>query len=66
MQTIRDEISKEKFEKLQAMSYAEQEDELFPNGIPAAWEYGYGYYGHAVLEAGGKYYVQYKIGSSCE
>ena len=66
MQTIRDEISKEKFEKLQAMSYAEQEAELFPNGIPEAWEYGYGYYGHSVFERGGKYFVQFKVGSSCD
>ena len=66
MQTITNEIDKEKFEKLQAMSYDEQKAELFPNGIQAEWEYGYGYYGHAVFEAGGKYYVQYKLGSSCD
>lgn len=66
MDKIRKEISKEKFEKLQAMSYAEQKAELFPDGIPADWEYGYGYYGHSVFEKGGKYYIQYKLGSSCD
>ena len=66
MERIRKEISKEKFEKLQAMSYDEQKAEIFPNGIPSEWEYGYGYYGHSVFEKDGKYYVQYKLGSSCD
>ena len=66
MDTIRNEISKEEFEKLQAMSYAEQKAEIFPNGIPESWVMGYGYYGHSVFEQNGKYYVQYKIGSSCD
>ncbi len=66
MQTITEEITKEKFEKLQAMSYDEQHAELFPNGVPDSWAYGYGYYGHSLIERDGKYYAAFKIGSSCE
>ena len=66
MQKVREEITKEQFEKLQAMSYAEQHDELFPNGVPESWAMGYGYYGHLLIEKDGKYYAVYKIGSSCD
>ena len=66
IEAITNEISKEKYNKLQRMSYDEQEAELFPDGIPESWAMGYGYYGHSVFENNGKYYVQYKIGSSCD
>lgn len=66
MQTITNEISKEKYDTLKDLTYAEQESALFPNGIPEAWEWGYGYYGHAVYEKDGKYYVSHRIGSSCD
>lgn len=66
MQRITNEISKEKYDKLKGMTYAEQEKEIFPNGIPDAWQWGYGYYGHAIYEKDGKYYETYSIGSSCD
>lgn len=66
MQKITDEISKEEYDKLQHMDYERQHEELFPNGVPDAWEYGYGYYGHSVYEKDGKFYVAFKIGNSCD
>lgn len=66
MEIIRREITEERYNELEAMSHKEQHDALFPDGLPADWEYGYGYYGHALLKVGNKYMVQFKIGSSCD
>lgn len=66
MEKLKTEISKEEYERLQNMSYADQHAALFPDGLPEAWEFGYGYYGHSVYESGGKYYRVFKIGSSCD
>ena len=66
MDNLTKEITREEFEKLRAMSYSEQEKYLLPNGIPEAWAYGYGYYGHEVYQRNGKYYRRFKIGSSCD
>lgn len=66
MNVLKSEITKEEYERLQSMSYAEQHDALFPDGLPEAWEFGYGYYGHRIYESGGKYYKAFKIGSSCD
>lgn len=66
MQIFKREITEERYKELEAMSYSEQHDALFPDGLPADWEYGYGYYGHALLKVGDKYMVQLKIGSSCD
>lgn len=66
MQRLTYEITKEQYNKLQTMSYEEQRAELFPDGIPDSWRYGYGYYGHILSEVGGRYYVTHKIGESCD
>lgn len=66
MNTINNEITEARYKELEAMSYSEQHSALFPNGVPDSWEYGYGYYGHSIFERNGKYYVQFKIGNSCE
>ena len=66
MEKIRREITEERYKELEAMSYKDQHDALFPDGLPFDWEYGYGYYGHTLLKVGDKYMVQFKIGSSCD
>ena len=66
MERIRREITEERYKELEAMSYKDQHDALFPDGLPFEWEYGYGYYGHALVHVGEKYMVQFKIGSSCD
>lgn len=66
MQTITHEISKELYNKLQSMSYEDQQTELFPDGVPSAWAIGYGYYGFELVTTGGRYYVTHKIGGSCD
>lgn len=66
MEIVTAKITEARYKELEAMSYKEQHDALFPNGLPAHWEYGYGYYGHALFKEGDQYMVQYKIGSSCD
>lgn len=66
MEIFKREITEEKYKELDAMSYKDQHDALFPDGLPADWEYGYGYYGHALVRSEGKCFVQFKIGSSCD
>ena len=66
METITDKITEARYKELEAMTYEEQHASLFPNGIPETWANGYGYYGHALISTGQKYFVQYKIGSSCD
>jgi hypothetical protein len=66
MEIIRRDITEERYKELEEMTYAEQRQSLFPDGLPEDWEYGYGYYGHALIQVGDKYMVQFKIGSSCD
>ena len=66
MRYVKEEITKERYNSLKNMTYNEQHKELFPNGVPDAWEYGYGYYGHSLREENSEYFVVFKIGSSCE
>lgn len=66
METITDKITEARYKELEAMTYEEQHASLFPNGVPDAWSKGYGYYGHALISKGRMYFVQYKIGSSCD
>ena len=63
MTVVKEEISKEKFDKLSKMSGKEFEDEL---QIPIEWYCGYGYYGTALKQVGDKYYAMHSIGSSCD
>ena len=60
------EISREEYEALDKMNYKEQEERLFPDGIPLDWACGYGYYGHQVWNLDGEYHVTYSIGDSCD
>jgi hypothetical protein len=66
MQTVYRELSKEDYERIRALPKKEQNNALFPDGIPMAWEYGYGYYGHGFIEKDGKYYATFTIGNSCD
>lgn len=66
MQTIRRELSKEEYERITKLSKQEQEDALFPKGVPMDWSCGYGYYGHGFTIIDGKYYATFSIGDSCD
>lgn len=66
MKSVKREITKEEYDSLSKKNYGEQHSALFPDGVPDAWEYGYGYYGHSIREENGKYYAVFEIGSSCE
>lgn len=66
MKKVTREISKEEFNRLQKLNHSEQERELFPDGIPDAWRWGYGYYGHRLVESDDKYYAEFTIGNSCD
>ena len=59
------EISKEEYDRLSAMSYAEVDSEINDN-LPSAVKYGYGYYGHALLEENGMYFLGTTTGNSCD
>lgn len=68
MQEIRKEISEEAYNKYAKMSYKDRYNELIPT-IPDEWVLGYGYYGHGhylTEDGNGKYYIVYRIGSSCD
>lgn len=67
MQTVREEITAEEYKEIAKLPYKEQERKLFPNGIPVAWECGYGYYGHRLAQDGkGKYYAEFSLGSTMD
>lgn len=66
MQTLTKEITEARYRELEAMTYAERHNALFPDGLPPAWEYGYGYYGHRLVQKGDRFMVQHKIGESCD
>ena len=63
--TFYKEISKEEYDRLSAMSYAEVDSEINEN-LPSAVKYGYGYYGHALLEENGMYFLGTTTGNSCD
>lgn len=66
MQTIKQELSKEDYNKLKQMTYMQQHDFLFPDGVPVVWECGYGYYGHSIWTDGKECWAEFKIGKSCD
>lgn len=67
MQNVKREITKEEYLELKNLPYKEQEERLFPDGIPAPWACGYGYYGHHIYRGGdGKYYASFDLGSTMD
>lgn len=66
MQYVKREITKEEYLELQKLSNKEQEERLFPDGIPASWACGYGYYGHGFIIRDGKYYAVFTLGSTMD
>ena len=66
MQRIIKEIDEELYERVTTLPHKDQENALFPDGIPISWQCGYGYYGHSLFRADGKCYAQYTIGDSCD
>lgn len=66
MQTIYKELTKEEYERIDKLSRNEQHAALFPDGVPLAWECGYGYYGHGLVIKDGKYFACFSIGDSCD
>lgn len=65
MQRVEWEITEEEYKRLEAMSYGERVEEI-ESKIGADWKYGYGYYGHSLIEKEGKYYIVHSIGDSCD
>lgn len=67
MQNIERVISKEEYERLNALSYSDFCKEIDPT-IPMEWNMGYGYYGSWLRkdEVNDIYYLVHKIGSSCD
>lgn len=63
MTVVKEEITKEKFEKLSKLTGKEFESEL---KIPIEWYCGYGYYGTALRQEGDKYFAIHNIGSTCD
>ena len=66
MQSVKREITEEEYNELVKLPYKEQERRLFPNGIPAPWQCGYGYYGHGFIIRDGKYYAVFSLGSTMD
>ena len=66
MTTVYRELEKEEYDRITKLSYQEQHDALFPNGVPIAWACGYGYYGHGFVISDGKHFATFSIGDSCD
>ena len=58
-------ISKEEYDRLSAMSYGEVDKEIKSN-LSDSIIYGYGYYGHDLLQENGMYFVGTTTGNSCD
>ena len=63
--TFYKEISKEEYDRLSAMTYWEVESEIEKN-LSDSIRYGYGYYGHKLLEENGMYFLGTTTGNSCD
>lgn len=65
MQNIKKKISSEEYRRL---SYLKQSDLNFEveKTIPIHWKCGYGWYGCKLIEEDGKYYIEHRIGDSCD
>ena len=63
--TFYKEISKEEYDRLSSMSYGEVDKEI-KNNLSDSIIYGYGYYGHDLLEENGMYFVGRTTGNSCD
>ena len=59
------EISKEEYDRLSAMAYGEVDAEIDKN-LSDSVKYGYGYYGHRLLEEDGMYFLGTTTGNSCD
>ena len=59
------EITKTECERLQKMSYGDRTAEIKAE-LSDSIKYGYGYYGHALCEKHGKYYLGIESGNSCD
>ena len=59
------EITKECYEALSQMDYAEVSD-IIEAGLSEAERCGYGFYGHDLCKKDGKYYLGKSIGASCD
>ena len=63
--TFYKEIDKEEYDRLSAMSYGEVDKEIKSN-LCDSIIYGYGYYGHDLLQENGMYFVGRTTGNSCD
>ena len=63
--TFYKEINKEEYDRLSTMSYGEVDKEI-KNNLSDSIIYGYGYYGHDLLEENGMYFVGRTTGNSCD
>ena len=66
MRKIHRELTKTEYKMLTHMSYQEQHDWLFPDGVPQIWQCGYGYYGHELVKRDNGYFAVFSIGESCD
>lgn len=65
MQTIRSKINSEEYSRLSKLKPAELNFEI-EKTIPIHWSCGYGWYGCRLVEDDGKYYIEHKLGDSCD
>lgn len=65
MQYIKREISKERFYELSKLPHYDFQNKV-ESTIPDEWQYGYGWFGASLIEEDGKFYIEHKIGNSCE
>ena len=58
-------VSSEEYKRLSEMTYGER-TAFVKNLLPASVICGYGYYGHALKQKDGRFYIVCDIGSSCD
>lgn len=65
MQVVKNEISKEEYNKYKEIDISER-NAVVRATLPEYIIFGYGYYGSFLTEENGKYYLCLNIGSSCD
>lgn len=62
---IKREITIAEYNRYMEMPKAEQRQEI-ELLVPREWYMGYGYYGYNLIEQDDKYYIAFKVGTSCD
>lgn len=66
MQTVSWKLTKDEYENYLELEKQGKLREEVEKDIPAEWTFGYGYYGFYLSENNGEYFINHRIGSTCD